>query len=60
MASIGRHVFEPQIVDILAETKASAGGESQLTDAINRRPQDGHVGAVPLSDARYDGGSNFG
>ena len=60
LASIGRYVLEPEILDILAKTPPGAGGEIQLADAINLRAQQGHVNAVPLSGARYDCGSKFG
>ena len=60
LASIGRYVLEPEILDILAETLPGAGGEIQLADAINLRAQQGHVNAVPLSGGRYDCGSKFG
>lgn len=60
LASIGRYVLEPEILDILAETLPGAGGEIQLADAINRRAKEGRVDAVPLSGARYDCGSKFG
>ena len=60
LASIGRYVLEPEILDILAEMPPGAGGEIQLADAINARAVQGHVNAVPLSGARYDCGSKFG
>lgn len=60
LASIGRYVLEPEILDILAETPPGAGGEIQLANAINTRAGQGHVNAVPLSGARYDCGSKFG
>lgn len=60
LASIGRYVLEPEILDILAKTPPGAGGEIQLADAINLRAQQGHVNAVPMSGARYDCGSKFG
>lgn len=60
LASIGRYVLEPEILDILADTPPGAAGEIQLADAINLRAQQGHVNAVPLSGARYDCGSKFG
>lgn len=60
LASIGPYILEPEILDILAETKPGTGGEIQLADAINRRAQGGRVGAVPLSSMRYDCGSKFG
>jgi UTP--glucose-1-phosphate uridylyltransferase len=60
LASIGRYVLEPEILDILAEMPPGTGGEIQLADAINERAAKGHVNAVPLSGARYDCGSKFG
>ena len=60
LASIGRYVLEPEILDILAETRPGAGGEIQLADALNARAQQGHVGAVALRGKRYDCGSKFG
>ena len=60
LASIGRYVLEPEILDILANTPPGAGGEIQLADAINLRAGQGRVNAVPLSGARYDCGSKFG
>ncbi|MDB4254674.1 UTP--glucose-1-phosphate uridylyltransferase GalU [bacterium] len=60
LASIGRYVLEPEILDILANTPPGAGGEIQLADAINARAGLGRVNAVPLSGARYDCGSKFG
>ena len=60
LASIGRYVLEPEILDILAEMPPGAVGEIQLADAINARAVQGRVNAVPLSGARYDCGSKFG
>ncbi|MBL38602.1 MAG: UTP--glucose-1-phosphate uridylyltransferase [Xanthomonadales bacterium] len=60
LASIGRYVLEPEILDILTETPPGAGGEIQLADAVNRRALEGRVAAVPLSGTRYDCGSKFG
>lgn len=60
LASIGRYVLEPEILDILTKIPPGAGGEIQLADAINLRAGQGRVNAVPLSGARYDCGSKFG
>jgi UTP--glucose-1-phosphate uridylyltransferase len=60
LASIGRYVLEPEILDILADTPPGAGGEIQLADAINLRASQGRVNAVPLTGTRYDCGSKFG
>ena len=34
LAVMGRYIIQPEIFDILAETKPGAGGEIQLTDAL--------------------------
>jgi UTP--glucose-1-phosphate uridylyltransferase len=60
LASIGRYVLEPEILDILANIAPGAGGEIQLADAINLRAKHGHVNAVSMSGKRYDCGSKFG
>ena len=60
LASIGRYVLEPEILDILANIPPGAGGEIQLADAINLRAGQGRVNATPLSGVRYDCGSKFG
>lgn len=60
MASIGRYVLEPEILDILRALPPGHGGEIQLADAINLRAQSGHVRALPLLGQRYDCGSKMG
>jgi len=60
MASIGRYVLEPEILDILKAQPPGHGGEIQLADAINTRAAQGHVRAVTLKGLRYDCGSKMG
>lgn len=60
MASIGRYVLEPEILDILKAQTPGHGGEIQLADAINTRAAQGHVRAVMLKGQRYDCGSKMG
>lgn len=60
LASIGRYVLEPEILDILADIQPGAGGEIQLADATNLWAGQGRVNALPLSGTRYDCGSKFG
>ena len=60
LASIGRHVFEPEIFDILRGQKTGHGGEIQLADAINILAGQGTVLAQRIQGVRYDCGSKFG
>lgn len=50
LAVVGRYILEPSIFDRLCTQSPGAGGEIQLTDAINA-----DVGRVPVSGYRYDG-----
>lgn len=56
-AVVGRYILEPQIFDALAATRPGAGGEIQLTDAINA--QAASVGAYGycFDGTRFDCGS---
>ncbi len=60
LAIIGRYVLPPEIFEILADTKADARGEIQLTDALRvlraRRP----MYAVEFEGRRYDTGDKLG
>ena len=56
-AVIGRYVLDPMIFSHLKSLKPGAGGEIQLTDAINCLAQDGCVEALRLLGERYDCGS---
>lgn len=47
---IGRYVLMPGVFGLLASTRAGAGGEVQLTDAIA-----GMIGAAPLHGLRFEG-----
>lgn len=60
LASIGRYVLEPEIMDILRTQPPGKSGEIQLADAINTRASQGKVRAVPLTCHRYDCGSKLG
>ena len=56
IASIGRYILTPDIFDVLRDLPAGAGGEIQLTDAINIQAKQGKVHAVQLSALRFDCG----
>ena len=56
-ASIGRYVLTPDIFDILRNQPSGAGGEIQLSDAINKQAANNAVEAVTLNGRRFDCGS---
>ena len=60
LASIGRYVLEPEVLDILQAQPPGHGGEIQLADAINTRAAQGHVRSLTLKGQRYDCGSKMG
>lgn len=57
LAVIGRYILTPDIFDILRETKPGAGGEIQLTDALQIQAQNGMVLAYKFKGKRFDCGS---
>lgn len=60
LAVLGRYVITPDIFDILAQTPAGAGGEIQLTDALNVQAEKSTVWACIFSGKRYDVGDRLG
>ncbi|MCU0833906.1 MAG: UTP--glucose-1-phosphate uridylyltransferase GalU [Chromatiaceae bacterium] len=60
LAVVGRYLLTPRIFDKLEETRAGAGGEIQLTDAIAALLHDEPVVAYPFKGKRYDCGSKLG
>lgn len=59
-AIMGRYILNPGIFDILENQEPGAGGEIQLTDAINKLNQKDKVYAYELKGSRYDVGDKFG
>jgi UTP--glucose-1-phosphate uridylyltransferase len=59
LAAIGRYVLTPEIFDALRETVPDAGGEVQLTDAINLLAQQQQVYAYVFEGVRYDIGKKI-
>jgi UTP--glucose-1-phosphate uridylyltransferase len=57
LAIIGRYILNPDIFPMLAETKAGAGGEIQITDALQKLAEQGKVIALKFKGKRYDCGS---
>ncbi|MEM7072032.1 MAG: sugar phosphate nucleotidyltransferase [Pseudomonadota bacterium] len=57
---IARYVLEPSIFPILADLAPGAGGEIQLTDALQHFARSGLLYAVKNSGLRYDCGTMAG
>jgi UTP--glucose-1-phosphate uridylyltransferase len=57
---VGRYILSPRIFDYLETTRAGAGREIQLTDAIGRLIADEPVYAYEFEGRRYDCGSKLG
>jgi UTP--glucose-1-phosphate uridylyltransferase len=60
LAIIGRYVLTPKIFDKLEQTQRGAGGEIQLTDAIEALMEDQHIYGYEFEGARYDAGTTMG
>ncbi|WP_456277602.1 UTP--glucose-1-phosphate uridylyltransferase GalU [Bacillus sp. AK128] len=60
LAIMGRYIFTPDIFRFLEEHHVGAGGEIQLTDAIQRLNQLQHVYAYSFEGKRYDVGEKIG
>ncbi|MCY1037371.1 UTP--glucose-1-phosphate uridylyltransferase GalU [Staphylococcus nepalensis] len=60
LAIMGRYVLTPDIFDYLANQDKGAGGEIQLTDAIERLNKDSQVYAYDFEGNRYDVGEKLG
>jgi UTP--glucose-1-phosphate uridylyltransferase len=60
LAIIGRYVLTPKIFDKLEQTPRGAGGEIQLTDAIEMLMQEQGVYGCEFEGTRYDAGTTMG
>lgn len=60
LAIMGRYVLTPEIFKYLDTQDVGAGGEIQLTDAIERLNQDDSVYAYEFDGTRYDVGEKIG
>ncbi|TFJ91575.1 UTP--glucose-1-phosphate uridylyltransferase GalU [Lentibacillus salicampi] len=60
MAIIGRYILTPEIFHFLGEQKVGAGGEIQLTDAIQELNKIQRVFALEIDGNRYDVGEQLG
>ncbi|MCM3585202.1 UTP--glucose-1-phosphate uridylyltransferase GalU [Mesobacillus maritimus] len=60
LAIMGRYVLTPEIFGFLEDQETGAGGEIQLTDAIQRLNQSQRVFAYDFAGQRYDVGEKLG
>ncbi|WP_127531126.1 UTP--glucose-1-phosphate uridylyltransferase GalU [Paenibacillus kobensis] len=60
LAIMGRYVLAPKIFEYLEKHELGAGGEIQLTDAIQRLNEDEGVFAYDFDGKRYDVGEKLG
>jgi UTP--glucose-1-phosphate uridylyltransferase len=60
LAVIGRYILTPKIFEKLEQTQRGAGGEIQLTDAIEALMQEQSVYAYEFEGIRYDAGTTMG
>jgi UTP--glucose-1-phosphate uridylyltransferase len=60
LAVVGRYILTPRIFELLEETRAGAGGEIQLTDAIARLLLEEPVYGYEFEGLRFDCGSKLG
>ncbi|MFE8698117.1 UTP--glucose-1-phosphate uridylyltransferase GalU [Cytobacillus sp. FJAT-53684] len=60
LAIMGRYILTPEIFMILDQQETGAGGEIQLTDAIQKLNQIQRVFAYDFEGTRYDVGEKFG
>ena len=57
LAIIGRYILTPDIFDIIREVAPGAGGEIQITDAINEQAKKTMVLGYKFKGKRFDCGS---
>ena len=60
LAIIGRYVLTPKIFEKLEQTQAGAGGEIQLTDAVEALMQEQDVFSYAFEGKRHDAGTTMG
>lgn len=60
LAIIGRYILTPAVFSELSATRAGAGGEIQLTDALRRLLEREPVYGFVFEGKRYDAGSKLG
>ncbi|MFC3051723.1 UTP--glucose-1-phosphate uridylyltransferase GalU [Kordiimonas pumila] len=59
-AVVGRYILQPEVMDKLAEKQIGAGGEIQLTDALEKLIGEQPFHALNFEGRRFDCGSKIG
>ena len=59
-AIVGRYVLDPEIFPLLAALEPGAGGEIQLTDALDSMAKNGRLSAQLYRGRRWDAGNKDG
>ncbi|MCY0899073.1 MAG: UTP--glucose-1-phosphate uridylyltransferase [Firmicutes bacterium] len=60
LAIMGRYILDPVVFSLLADLPTGAGGEIQLTDALDLLAREHQLLAVPYEGKRYDVGEKVG
>jgi UTP--glucose-1-phosphate uridylyltransferase len=60
LAVFGRYVLPPEVFDLLEKTQPGAGGEIQLTDALDALARQGRLVGHIVQGVRYDAGDRLG
>lgn len=60
LAVMGRYILDPVVFPLLADLPKGAGGEIQLTDALDILAREHRLLAVPYVGKRYDVGEKLG
>ncbi len=60
LAVFGRYLLPPDVFDLLAQTRPGAGGEIQLTDALDRLAAQGRLVGCLIEGDRFDAGDRLG
>jgi UTP--glucose-1-phosphate uridylyltransferase len=60
LAVAGRYILTPDIFELLEKTPPGAGGEIQLTDALQMQAHAGNCYGLRFSGIRYDSGNPLG
>ncbi len=60
LAVIGRYILVPEIFDLIEGVESGAGGEIQLTDALDRLAAEDAVYGLVFEGTRYDAGTRLG
>lgn len=60
LAIMGRYILDPAVFAVLEDIRPGAGGEIQLTDALDVLARQGQLLAVPYRGKRFDVGEKLG